>query len=556
MTFVDLYPEGLNTEGSPEALNRADEVVYRLVLTRLAVPGLPDLVRVGDVDVHFAQGPIRTQVTVSRQRPGLPFVFDKHMDRGVLVAANELLTVAQVRRPVPTAIGRAVDEWRTRCEAAVGLLAATLDERVARRDVASDLIFLQAGTPIAAGDVHPRVRTFMPFDVTEEDRGGLADLERQNLSLDRDAARAAHFYLSATRQGPTREGFLLLWLAVDAIVGTRKTQKQAVASRLADIGFDLDWLSLPIGRLVGLRGNIAHGRVDDPDVLRAGYYDSEAIARALIRSEAQVSSGWPAMLSATSFPLPLGRRISDAERAWEEEWHEEGLPLPDDDPAPAHLPRVDAVYGGHGSWLRVEGAEGETERRVRFWAMAAIQAVGVDIGTATFQIDQAGSLPEGSDLGTSAERVLLSPSLAEPDDDIGEARLAYLLCRAVGEMHIMRLGFESVSAGSFFIELAGAWVAYREWVVGNEMPAETLDRGSLEGASLQDLGAYVGVALAGDLERREAIRAWLGASTDANDRTRWLVRETTEQLSEIQEFADLLAFMKEFYDEMQRIGQE
>jgi hypothetical protein len=135
----------------------------------------------------------------------------------------------------------------------------------------------------------------MPFDVTEADQAALGALGGQDLSLDRDVARAAHFYLSATREGPTREGFLLLWLAVDSLVGTRKTQKQAVASRLAEIGFDLEWLWLPIGRLVGLRGNIAHGRVDSPELLRSGYYDTEAIARALIRADAGISTGWPAM---------------------------------------------------------------------------------------------------------------------------------------------------------------------------------------------------------------------------------------------------------------------
>jgi hypothetical protein len=262
--FIDLYPSGLESEGSTETLRDVDEVVYRMVLKRLAVPGLPPFVAVGDVEIHFTVGPVRTQFTRSRQRPGLPFTYDKVMRRGVLVGEDELLTVCHLRRPFTEELGTATGEWRGRAETAVGLVATTLDERVSGRQLAEDLIFLRSGEPIAAADVQSNVRTFMPFDVTEADQAALGALGGQDLSLDRDVARAAHFYLSATREGPTREGFLLLWLAVDSLVGTRKTQKQAVASRLAEIGFDLEWLWLPIGRLVGLRGNIAHGRVGTP----------------------------------------------------------------------------------------------------------------------------------------------------------------------------------------------------------------------------------------------------------------------------------------------------
>jgi len=157
VSFIDLYPPRLNTEGSPEDLRGVDLVVYRLVLTRLAIPGLPPMVKVGDVEIHFTIGPIRTQVTESRQRPGLPFVFDKHMRRAVSVGENELLTVCHMRRSLPEDVGSAVHDWRVRTEAAIGLLAATLDERIARRQLTEDLIFMRGGKAVAAADVHPRV---------------------------------------------------------------------------------------------------------------------------------------------------------------------------------------------------------------------------------------------------------------------------------------------------------------------------------------------------------------------------------------------------------------
>lgn len=309
---------------------------------------------------------------------------------------------------------------------------------------------------------------------------------------------------------------------------------------------------MPIGRLVGLRGNIAHGRVDNPGLLRRGYYDTEAIARALIRADAGIAAGWPAMPSATVFPLPLGRRLSDAQSEWAEEWHDDGLPPPDDNPVPTGLPRLDAVFGEHSKWLKIEGADDEaTASRLRFWAMAAIQAVGVDVETLGVQVDRDSELPDGVDIGTNAERILVSPSLANPDSETQEARLAYLLCRAVAELHVMRLGIESQDFGAFLIELAGAWAGYREWVVGNEMPSEALHRGPLKVASLQDLGAYVGIALAGDAERQQAIEEWL-RDKDVDSDLRALVSQTLQFLRDADDFADVLAFMSELAQETLR----
>lgn len=412
------------------------------------------------------------------------------------------------------------------------------------------MILLRDGGSIAAIDVHTGVRTFMPFDVTSDDRRALGSLRDQDLSLDRDAARAAHLYLGATRAGPSREGVLLMWLAVDALVGTRKTQKQAVASRLAEIGFDLDWLTLPLGRLIGLRGNIAHGRVDSGELLRLGYYDTEAIARGLIRADAGISSGWPAMPSATAFPPPLGRQISDAQGNWEAVWHGDGLPLVDADPPPTGLPRLDAAFGGHSAWLEVGGSEDDVLlRRLRFWTMAAIQASGLHVDRLRVRMDHDEALPAGVDMATNPAEILVSPTLAQPDTDFQEARLAYLLCRAVGECHVMRLGINSEGFGAFLIELAGAWAGYREWVLGNEMPAEALYRGPLMNASLQDLGAYVGIALAGDAERQEAITSWL-QEENVDSAVRTMVAQIMGHFGEADDFPELFALIEDLTEEL------
>ncbi len=213
---------------------------------------------------------------------------------------------------------------------AVGVLCGTLDERIALEQVAEDVILLQGGVAFAAADLHSRVRTFMPFDVTDDDRVVLSSLSDFNLDC-REAA-AASLLAAGSSYGPSPSGFLLLWLAIDAVVATRKTQKAAVAQALAEAGADLSWLSLPLGKLVGLRGQLAHGRAVDPHLLRSGYNDSEAIARVLVRKALGIAGGWPAAPDPTAFPLPMGRHIAMESGAWAEEWHRDGLPAPTPSP--------------------------------------------------------------------------------------------------------------------------------------------------------------------------------------------------------------------------------
>jgi hypothetical protein len=222
------------------------------------------------------------------------------MHRAVQVGHNDLLTVCELRFPLPTEdLSFAIDASRARTRNAVGALSATLDERVALDPLAEDVILLRGGEPFAAIDRHSLVRTFMPFDVTEQDRQTLASLAGTDVGS--DVAYAASLLATGAGPAPTPTGFLFLWLAIDATVSTRKTQKAAVAQALADAGADLSWLTLPLGRLVGLRGRVAHGRTIDPSLLREGFYDSEAVARILVRGALGIEGGWPAAPAPTAF---------------------------------------------------------------------------------------------------------------------------------------------------------------------------------------------------------------------------------------------------------------
>jgi hypothetical protein len=539
MAFVDLYPATVDYEGSPDDARGADGLVYRLAFRRMAVAGLPESVALGPVVAHFIQGPLRTQVTTLRQRAGWPPVFDKHMERGVEVGEDELLTVFELPAPAPDDdLAQAIAELRAGTLNAVGVLCATLDERIALEQVAEDVILMDGGVPFAAADLRSHVRTFMPFDVTDDDRTALSSLS--GLDLDGHAAYAASLLAAGASYGPSPTGFLLLWLAIDAVVATRKTQKAAVAQALADAGANLSWLSLPLGQLTGLRGPLAHGRAVDPHLLRQGYYDSEAIARVLVRKALGITGGWPAMPNATAFPLPAGRRIATEARALTEEWHEDGLPTPDDEPAPLGLPRLDAVMGGQSQWLGVVGvADADVEERIRFWAMAAVNAVDVEVEPFEIRVEP---LPDGHQWGVNRESIRMAPDVAAGPNDEREPRMAWQLCQLVAQMQVMRTGVESVDFGAFLIEFGGAWVAYREWVIDNEMPTDLLTRVDLNTASVHDIGATAGVAAAGDPDARRDIEAWIASGPASQAQLRGIVEELLEQLQGLEHFAEYLAF--------------
>lgn len=552
--FQDLYPNDLTTEGHVSEAEEADSVVFRTFWRRMSVPGLPESLRVGEVDFHFIAGPVRTQRTTIRQRPGVPFVFDKSMQRYVEIGANELLTVAQLTTDLQR--GLEIPQWQATTRAAIGLVVCMLDERIAGDQLGEDMVFLKKGAPVAAADVVSGVRTFMPFDVTAQDQAALANLASSHSHDGQAYTTAAQLYGLGVNEGPTRIGFVLLWTAVDSLVYEGQNQAKELLEALHQVDFDLDWLSLSVGRLAGLRGKLAHGKSEPEELVRLGFYDMEAIARVLIRSAAGLPPAWPAMPTATAFALPTGRQLADQTGAYEEVWHDDDLPKPDPNPPLSGLARYDAAAGGHASWLRVEGTEDrETEKRLRFWGLAAVSAVDIALDETTIEVCDDDRLPKGIDFASNVERILVSEAAAAPADDLGDFRLGYQLCRLMAEQQVLRLGFESEGFGTFLIEMAGAWVAYREWVLLGDLPPDALLRVELDDSDLQNLGATVGIAISGDPDAIADVEQWR-ANQNTDTELAELIGQTMVELAEALTFSEMLDLLRELAEQTRSIQGE
>jgi hypothetical protein len=162
-------PSDLSTAAQAERVRPLDgqQARYRLAFVAMEVPGLPPVVKIGPVEITQQAGPIWTQHTYIRQRPGWRPHYDKTMHQGYLQVGEGLqLTLAELPVVVPQSqhIQGALARWRDQVLAAVSMLAALLDERVAQRELLEDLIVYDStgSRPWASVDTEVRVRDFLP----------------------------------------------------------------------------------------------------------------------------------------------------------------------------------------------------------------------------------------------------------------------------------------------------------------------------------------------------------------------------------------------------------
>ena len=320
MPFVDDFPQGAplgraevagppqtSTEGrSVWSTFEGKEGKYRLGLRSMAVPGLPDEMVIGSAKISQAVGPVRTQVVDIQQHPGQRPTFEKKM-RHIEVGDGMSLTVCEIPMVVPSqdTIAEMMRVLRDQALAAVGLLSALLDERIAQEQVFEDIIvFNDNGIPLGAVDARRRIRTFQSVNmVMGQHRDAIARLQSVDLSADDPGLAAVRWYLGAVQAGPVPDSIVSLWIALEALTRPATAGKSwdevrgvEEALRRAIPGIDPKKDIQPtVGRLYGLRADVVHKGMEKPSLLLEGYYALEAIVRLLLRDHFDTGEyAWPA----------------------------------------------------------------------------------------------------------------------------------------------------------------------------------------------------------------------------------------------------------------------
>ena len=296
------------------------KAIYRMAFRSMEVPGFPDGLKVGPVDVFQARGPIWTQRTLIQQRPGWRPLFVKTMEY-VRVGETEWLTIYQRTARVLPDLARAIVVWRDQTLAVAGFVSAVLDERVAQELLVEDiLVFNSEESEVSwVVDHVARLRTFQSTNrLLAEHRERLEAVGREfDLDEESPAIAAARWYLRGAQLGPVADAIAFFWIALEALAkppyGTKLSGPEKSRSDVAWVemavdqaGVDPASVSPSVGRLAGLRAEVVHGGVEEPELLHVGYYALEQLVRLLLRYRLGGSPvGWPLTPERSNLRPPL-----------------------------------------------------------------------------------------------------------------------------------------------------------------------------------------------------------------------------------------------------------
>lgn len=127
----------------------------------------------------------------------------------------------------------------------------------------------------------------------------LEQLGSFDLAQERAELGAGRWYLRAVQSGPTPDAVVFLWIAMEALApptgkGDSRPEVRRVEETLTEAGLALDQLELSVGRLAGLRADVVHKGMEQPELLYAGFYELEALARLPLRHRlGGVQGAWP-----------------------------------------------------------------------------------------------------------------------------------------------------------------------------------------------------------------------------------------------------------------------
>lgn len=302
---------------------------YRLGFDAMDALGLPRALDLGEVRFQLVDGPVETQQTTVVQSPGLVPTFRKWMER-TQVGTGRPITLFTIATVVPDEFEEAFGHWRSKAQAAAGYLSAILDERLAQAELLEDVVlFDESGEQLGTVDIEHGIRTFEPSHAWFE--GMSASLELYaDLPRESPTPLACRWYLKAAQAGPTADGFLSLWIAVESLIpsaGGGKSRNQVAdvtrAIVAADPTIDPDQMIHPtIGRMAGLRAQVVHQGQENHPLIVEAYYVLESLVRLLIRASTGAEAAWPFFPQQPMFDGPLGRLGRSPRTRWVEPPHQ------------------------------------------------------------------------------------------------------------------------------------------------------------------------------------------------------------------------------------------
>ncbi len=280
--------------GQPTGIS-GKKAVFRQVYLGSRLPNV-DRLEVDGVHVHQLEGPVEAREVFIQQLPTPERVSWAKAYHQHAFGIGALVTLADLHVTVDEqALGLHMGRWSKQCSAALGLVAACLDERATYRLLVENLIVYETDGSIAGvADVAPGIRTFGPFrDWDHAAKDALEALEPD------DALRTAcRWFLRAVVSGPGETGMLWLATTIESLVNEPGTGKPAfdvkrIHEAFQAAGGNETELPLGIGRCAGLRAQIVHKGTEEDENLRAAWYSLETVARTLLRDRFAYSSPWP-----------------------------------------------------------------------------------------------------------------------------------------------------------------------------------------------------------------------------------------------------------------------
>ncbi|MGH2990711.1 MAG: hypothetical protein ACRDMA_12795 [Solirubrobacterales bacterium] len=527
-SFSDLFPAGelkqrVDALSEPSAVPTFDRAVYRLGYRSMGIAGFPETVPIGDIRLFHVIGPVRTQLTAIQQRPGLDLAFDKHMESSAEVGDGQWLTIVQIDSEPTMELTQAMAEWRGAARAAMGVVCAVLDDRIAQEQLFEDVILFHGSEPYAVADRNDLVRHYLPYQATETELQALHRLaELGSDDEGNPAVRAARWYLRAIELGPTAEAVIFMWCAIEAFAPEHSKKTQAIEALLNDAGWDPELLELPLRRLVALRGDIVHRGIDDPEELRSGYYRLEAIVRVLLRHHLGLDSTWPEVVGVNLFLPPADEQVAEGWARPSVIFHEDGLPEPDAaEEQPVTWERIERLESDGGApTIDVGGhLEAGWGRRVRTIAREVTRSLALheELPEITIMIENPEGAPPEIRTAVGTGRIAIRPRVLGLDEPERTARLIWELEAAIMQHALMRRGVPSDGGfGTLLLELAGGWAQHHHLMCAGGAPELlTYTEIPLEGdPDSALLGGHLGAALAGSTEAKAVLDRWTARSSD------------------------------------------